>query len=302
MHPDGDGYDPKLMDRLVEFILCNENTLMERVLAFAEVSGYAQYSSTKLDDWRVSIAGLSGAFKEAVETHGKVPPILAEEEFVFDPMTDFAVREAKRHRERGLRIDMFLGLLTYYRRAYVELIERMDERPEAIRLCLDSMYNFFDRIEMAFCSEWAGLEEDRAIAELQASNRFLTNEKNKYLTIFESLNLPVFLIGKDFCIENLNYSASVLLRGQPVPEAAVHSPATNPYMEFVRKESKFASREQCPIVISVEAVLPWLAEELKQFSDSDDGTKIIEREIETLDQTYFYEVALSKMLDISKKI
>ena len=301
MRPDGDVHDPRLMDRLVDFILSNEETLMEHVLAFAKVSGYAKYASTLFEAWRTSIAGLSGAFKEAIETHGRVPPIHAEEDIVNDPMTSFAVMEAQRHRERGVRIDMFLGLLKYYRRAYVELIHDIDEEPAAIQLCLDSIHCFFDKIEIAFCSEWAELDKDRLVEELQASNRFLSNEKNKYLTIFESLNLPVFLIEKDLCIENLNYSASVLLKGQSVPGGRYYTPARDPYIEFVRKEWKVTSQEQCPAMISVETVLPWLAEDLKRFSESEDGTNIIEKEIEILKRTYYYEVALSKMLDISRK-
>ena len=301
MCSDGGVHNPQLMDRLVDFILGNEEKLMECVLFYAKLSGYSNYASTLVEAWRISIDGLSGAFKEAVETHGGIPSIHAEQDIINDPMTNFAVTEAQRHRERGIKIDMFLGLFKYYRRAYIELIRGMDEEPDAKQLCLDSMISFFDRIEIAFCSEWVGLDKEGTVEELQSSNRFLTNEKNKYLTIFESLSLPVFLFDKHFCIENLNYSASVLLKGQSVPGGRYYEQARDPYIKFVRKKSKRELQAERPTVLSVESVLPWLSEDLKSFSASEDNISIIEKEIKISDGAHYFEVSLSKMLDISGK-
>lgn len=45
----------------------------------------------------------------------------------------------------------------------------------------------------------------------------MTNEKNKYLTIFESLTIPIFIVDCDSKIESMNHAASLIINESSVP-------------------------------------------------------------------------------------
>ena len=61
--------------------------------------------------------------------------------------------------------------------------------------------------------KWAEATKQGRLNELQATNRFLANEKNKYLTIFESLHDPVILLDNNSNVTNMNHAAAKLLIG-----------------------------------------------------------------------------------------
>lgn len=67
--------------------------------------------------------------------------------------------------------------------------------------------HLFDFFETAYILEWTNLSQDKHLLELEKSNRLMTNEKNLYLTIFESTPMPMILIGTDKKIKNLNMAA-----------------------------------------------------------------------------------------------
>ena len=95
--------------------------------------------------------------------------------------------------------------MKYYHQSYSDLIYASEFSPEDkdfYRLFIDRC---FDRIELGFIQEWSSLSDKEQIEDLQDTNRYMTNEKNKYLTIFESLKCPVFLLDTDNNILNLNH-------------------------------------------------------------------------------------------------
>lgn len=183
-------YDPALEDLSR---LCGERTqwLTERVLRYARSTGYARYTSTLAEAWRMSIEGFNEALAATAKRSNTVQELSAEEDPSLNPGTAFGLLEARRHRERGISLEMFLGLTKYYRETYRDLVREVapSTHTEIWLRCVDL---FFDRFEIGFCSDWAG-EHDGAVntALLQRANRHMTNEKNKYLTIFESLPTPV---------------------------------------------------------------------------------------------------------------
>ena len=82
----------------------------------------------------------------------------------------------------------------------------------------------FDRIELGLCTEWSVATHNEHLDELQASNRFLANDKNKYLTIFESLHDPVILLDGENRVTNMNHAAAKLLIGAAVPGDSYYDP------------------------------------------------------------------------------
>ena len=191
---------------LIDLIGRREDWLMARLLGYAKQYGYTPYTSTLIEAWRQSIAGLSASLIEALRQNADLE-LHPDDDFGADPATAFGRVQASRHRRRGVSLKMFLGMMKYYRQAYQDLVETgADAAVHSLwRGWIDRI---FDRIEIAFCEEWANLAHHDALAELQQANRTLANEKNRYLTIFESLPQPVFLLDPAGCLVNMNHAAA----------------------------------------------------------------------------------------------
>ncbi|MDD5758162.1 MAG: hypothetical protein PHI06_03665 [Desulfobulbaceae bacterium] len=108
-----------------------------------------------------------------------------------------------------------MGLMKYYRQPYLDLIQTSSLKTAAFsERHLDDdgkswcrfVERVFDRIEIAFCVEWSRSETiNSAIDELQTANRQISNEKNKFLTIFESLPGAVFLLDRRRYVLHMNH-------------------------------------------------------------------------------------------------
>lgn len=201
-----------------DLLLEREEWLMGRILAFAREHEYTRYTSTLLEAWRASIDGLSAPLAEMLRTYRSVPEIPVEFDAGAHPGSQFGIHEARLHRERGINLALFLGLFIYYRQAYQDLvaaapIEDADDRAALVYF----VDRYFDLVEVGFCDEWARLSEADKLAELQSRNRALVNEKNKYLTIFESLDGPVIFLDGERHIENMNAAAFEAFGGAKHP-------------------------------------------------------------------------------------
>ncbi len=273
--------------KLIIYVEAHEEWLMGQVLEYAKLHGYAEYTSTLKEAWRQSISGLSQALRLAHESGEVIKELGAEETYLGDPVTDFAVSEARRHRERGVTLAMFLGLFKFYRQCYLDLLaesEFGEEEKQEISLALR---RFFDRIEIAFCSEWAGEDQQDRYKELRLTNLFLTSEKNKYLTIFASLSEPVFLIGSDNCLDDFNHAASIFLGHEDAPGAHYYG------KEHTQDQKKVDQENRTRIGI----LLPWLADDIEAFAKGEEDVLAILKLVETKT----FEVSLARMLDVSGK-
>ena len=130
---------------------------MRRVLDYAKKRDYVQYTSTLAEAWRLSIAGLSAPLLKAWQLSDQPPELGPNDDYHRDPIAAFGMLEAQRHRARGVSLSMFLGLMKYYRQSYHDLVGQAGFDKvlgERCRLFID---RFFDRMEIGFCTEWAGL-------------------------------------------------------------------------------------------------------------------------------------------------
>ncbi|MDI6900650.1 MAG: ATP-binding protein [Anaerosomatales bacterium] len=267
--------DPQPLERLLAE---SERWLMRRVLHYAKEQGYARYTSTLEEPWRVSIAGLTASLVQLIDERGIEIGMACEEDVCADPASRFGIAEARSHRARGVGLGMFLGLIKYYRTAYEDLVwERVDDRATAWSYC-GAIARFFDRVEIAFVSEWAGLGESDAVAELQERNRHMTNEKNKYLTIFESLSEPAVLFGPDCLLENVNETAARLFSlGEEISGSAYYSGSV------------------------AGNIFEPLAADVAAFTEGRLREQTVERTLDTVSGPRHFIVRLKRMLDVSGK-
>ncbi len=220
------------MQQLCDLISRREDWLVDKTIGYAKQYGYTPFTSTLAEAWRVSICGLSDPLIKAL-THYDAPPQLVAGDYAEEFITAFGVDAARRHRSRGVTIGLFLGLMKYYRQSYLDLLE-LGELPVEHLTCYKEFINrFFDRVEIGFCGEWASQSENELILEVREKNRELTHEKNKYLTIFESLKEPVVLLDSSGHIDNANRAAAELFGGSVTPGTGYYGVISLPLLEGV---------------------------------------------------------------------
>jgi diguanylate cyclase (GGDEF)-like protein/PAS domain S-box-containing protein len=264
--------------RLCDLIVSHENWLVERILFYAKERNYVKYTSTLKEAWRISIEQLSQSLLEALQTFDKVLEHGPDDDYTQDQAASYGVLQAKRHRARGVSLGMFMGLMKYYRQSYTDMVRNAVFDRSYENYCLLFIDRFFERIELAFCEEWAESSNNNMVNELQIASRALENEKNKYLTIFESLSNPVIFLNSDHKIENLNQAAGELL-----------------FQEYSSGATYYNINK------NIERKLPWLTE-IQEFISNGGNPEIkFEKDVETLEGTLFFEIKITKMLDISEK-
>jgi signal transduction histidine kinase/DNA-binding response OmpR family regulator len=289
------------IDLFRKLIVDHEEWLMERILGYAKTRDYVQFTSTLREAWRLSISGLSSALLAVMRAD---PPNLEmgpDDAFVGDPIAEFGVIEARLHRERGVNLGMFLGLMKYYRQSYKDLVRHAGFNSLLEAYCLNLVERFFDRIEIAFCIEWAKSDQSELIEELQTRNRLMTNEKNRYLTIFESHPHMVFILDKDLHLLNLNHAAALRFQQQWTPGAHYYDPASKTRQDQFRFGNTSPSGPEDFAVKALQTVVPSLADELKLFIGG--GNTNVSFEKETMDhgERRYFTVTLSQVLDVSEK-
>jgi PAS domain-containing protein len=278
------------MNKLAQLITASENRLMQILHAHSIGRGYCQYTSTLEEAWRTSISVLSDTMIGVCESMTGPPELSPEMDYRQDPIAQFGITQAQKHRERGISIDMFLGLLKYYRQSYMDLIHEADFERDDENKCRQFVDRFYDRIELGLCKEWLSCPTDNLLEALQAKNRMMTNEKNKYLTVYESLPHPAIFINNHFEIENMNHAAMRFFHGPNLPGSYYYDvkSSQNP-PETPANGHKLRN------------LLPWLDRDIHGFAKSSDQTIRFERKVTVNTTLQHYDVAIARMLDVSQK-
>lgn len=279
-----------MLERFATLIESREGWLMERILHYAIEHGYSRYSSTLKEPWRLSICGLSKPLIAALRAGQDDLALHADGDDSRDPAAVFGILEAQRHRERGVDMRLFLGLFKYYRQTYRDLLETAGFDSDEKSRCRHFLERFFDRIEIGLCSEWVRVGEQGLLEELQRTNRRMANEKNKYLTVFESLADPVIVLDEQLRITDINEAAATLFGVQHNRYGDTSVP-TN--MDAASK----------PVLLGREAAeaIPWLATELQTFTQAKEKRREFERAVQTSNGGCYLQVKLTAMRDVSRK-
>ncbi len=275
------------MDHIKAFFSSHEEWLVERILAYAKRQGYAEYMGELREVWRISIARFSDALSEAGNTFREADlKFTPDEMFIDDPISVFVINEFRLQRERGLSLSTLLGLLKYYRKTYLDCILELAEKTDKEQYC-PLVDHFFDRLEIALCVDWTRSSDPDRLAELQARNRAMSDEKNKFLALFESLTTPVFLLDYDFNIEIMNLSAAEFL-GLADEQGELYHIQRKPSGKPVEKRP-------------LRDIVPWLAEALNQSCSIESGQEDCRFDVSapTALGSRHFNVSISNMSEIS---
>ena len=283
----------KMLDCIVE----GEEWLMERILFYAKEHDYAKYTSTLVEPWRLSIAGLTDALAQAVNMGRTDLELGPDEDMTQDSIAAFAILEAQLHRKRGVSFAMFLGLMKYYRQSYHDYIDLHEEELQQLAACRNYLHRFFDRLEIAFSVEWAGIAEENTIVELQGENRRMTNEKNFFLTALESHPDAVIVVDEQGRIREMNTQAFALI--------GIHEHTGISYYQKTASENPTPLEDEARDVTMVQemplqAVVPWLAEPLQTVMQTTSPLSLTQQLYSNAENQYV-RVVLTPLLDISDK-
>jgi diguanylate cyclase (GGDEF)-like protein len=264
------------VEALKVLILNNSEWLVGRILDYANKFEYVKYTSTLEEAWRNSIAGLSETLIRAIHFYHDVPELYPDENYRNDPIARFAILEAQRQRKRGVSLPMYLGIMKYYKQSYLDLITGSNLKSKEIEKSSLFIERCFDRIEIGFCTEWTGLKEIEKLVELQQTNQTMTHEKNKYLTIFESLHTPVIILNRENRTESLNEAAARLIEIAYVPGSSYYGDKS-------------------------ELIIPWLNDEARDFVRLDSTEQRLEKEILTSEGVRYFSIVLKKLRDAENR-
>lgn len=285
-----------IMMTLVQLLEDNEEWLMRRVLEYARESGYTAYTSTLLEAWRLSISGLSGTIIAAAKAGVDPPAILADEALTEHPLSQFGLVEAKKHQDRGISLTMFFGLLKYYRRTYLEVIDSNAAKLADYQGNRSFFTRVFDIIEAGIVVGWAGGDKDQIVYRLQLKNREMTNEKNKYLTIFESIPNPAFLISANGEIDTMNFAAARLLDVSSVSGADYYRSSVSADNRANRADVTIGQKQR-----AFREVLPWITQEMEEFYRRRQKETVFEKEVNLDQKRHVFRVKIAQMLDVSRR-
>jgi diguanylate cyclase (GGDEF)-like protein len=283
---------------LVRLLEDHEEWLLTRILAYGKRLAYTDHSSTLREAWRASVKGLTASVTRVLRSRKRPPELECQASYEEDAISRFGVVEAQRHRQRGIPLGMFLGLFKYYRQSYRDLVATSgapEQRRDAWRVWLDRI---FDRIEVAVCVTWCDEDADDRLVEMQRTNRKIANEKNDYLTVFESLSSPVILLDEDGNIRTVNHAAALLVTENALPGAlyygASNLPATGPCAIGADEDRRLSHVTGQPL----GAVFPWLAD---LWPCEPNRSEPVDRSIVISDETRHFHIEVSPMLDVSEK-
>ena len=164
------------MTGLAELIRHGEASIVSRIIHYAEKSGYTRYTPPGEEVWGISVRGLSEGLVTALRSSVEIPELSPDIDFINDRITDFGVNQARKHRSRGVTLEMFLGLMKYFRQSYHDIIDDHASPSMDARWAHTFVDRYFDKIELGFISEW-----ERSADELKSGHEKLLLDRNAKL-------------------------------------------------------------------------------------------------------------------------
>ena len=155
------------MTLLTDLIVRNEDRLLGQVLSLGETNGYFRFVPGTPEAWRATLRGLSGSLLQALRSDPSLPSLTADDVGRDDGLCAFGVVEARKRRREEMSLGIFLGLVKYFRQAYLDLVRTAGLPREEEERRLRYIERFFDRNEIAVCVSWTSESVSGRVEELR---------------------------------------------------------------------------------------------------------------------------------------
>ena len=170
------------MTALTDLIARNEDRLLAQVLSLAEANGYFRFVPGTPEEWRSALRGLSGSLLQAIRSDPSPPSLTADDIGREDGLSAFGVVEARKRRREGMPLGIFLGLVKFFRQAYLDLVRTAGLPREEEAGHLRYIERFFDRNEVAVCVSWTAESVSGRVEALRQEHDELSRVYNLVAT------------------------------------------------------------------------------------------------------------------------
>ncbi len=184
----------------------SDNWLVDRVRSYAREHGYTSYLPALRLFWEASIRGISGALQQALPGGLAGLELETNDANAADHLTLFATQEARRHRDRGVSLVPYLGLLAYFRQGYMDLVDEGGLTPRSRGPARRFVGRFFDRLSVGAAATFAEEAPDEHDELRRATLRTL-NERHRMSAVFQALPSAVLLADTAGLVTDLNEAA-----------------------------------------------------------------------------------------------
>ncbi len=205
--------EQELAQRLKKNLSDNEEWLIKRILSYARNQGYTVYLPALEEAWRNSVRLLNKPVMDTPSAYFGIPELHPHADYFADPYAIYGITEAKRCRETGMSIVMFMGLFKYYRQTYDDLLIHFGFTAEETVMCRTFLKRYFDHVELGFIQEYLGQERAYGADDQSAVTRRLFSEKSLYATVIETIEKPIIVMDKEGAVIYMNASASDFFGG-----------------------------------------------------------------------------------------
>ncbi len=199
---------PVLIEQLLEIITSNNQWLTQRAIDYAKETGYSRYTTTIWAAWEGGINELNTGLKAFFSEQSETWHLDSEIDYRNTDSLGGLVKIGQVHRAIGISFQHFLGLMKYFRLTYLDLIDNTTQKGEQRITLRAFLHSFFDKAELAICTDWAETSDDQRLEVVSKRMQSLTLEKDKYLTIFESLKEAAFVLDPQNRVINANHAAN----------------------------------------------------------------------------------------------
>lgn len=173
-------------------------------------AGYLRYTTAKRED---CIRSFNYFVDPMLEFLQESDGILSFGELVSNTngWADQLIEVAKRHRLRGVTMEMYIGCFKTFVHALEQVIIGMEAGQETKNDALAMIRRFADAYETIQIKDWTKLAQKEAVIRLRESNRQLTLEKNKYENILTATSDLVLITDHTGAIIDANAATRALL-------------------------------------------------------------------------------------------
>ena len=199
------------MTLLTDLIVRNEDRLLAQVLSLAEANGYSRFVPGTPEAWRATLRGLSGSLLQAHRSDPSPPSLTTDDVARDDGLSAFGVVEARKRRREGMPLEIFFGLVKFFRQAYFDLVRSAGLPREEEEGHLRYIERFFDRNEIAVCVSWTAESVSGRLAKLRQEHDKLSlvyslvaTAKKEWEGTIDRVNEMLFLADPDRRIRRCN--------------------------------------------------------------------------------------------------